>query len=464
MSKLKRLASWAERYTPLVGLEEGPPACVSRSQTPAAAANSAAATTERETQAAEPCSLLLDITGSARYFRGEDKLLARVHKEVALEGWVARIAIADTLGSAWALAHYGCTPCLASPGETEKHLRSLPVAALRLPAGALDSFAALGIERVEQLLAISRSSLPARFGPCVLLRIDQALGRVPELFVSHRLLPEIRAVHAFEYAVEHTALIHAALDQLVERIQQMLEKRGLGARQLECWLYHESAAPLRLEISFFCPTRSAWHLRSLLDARLEQVRATEPIRALALRVTIADPLGQNQPELFETLSLEQETLATLVDRLSNRLGCEAVTRASLVADAQPEYAYRFDPMVLPGNKMKPKRQRRRPPACVSRSFVPCMPRLVRRPLRLWPAPLPIQAVSLIPDGPPIRFRWAGEDYRIHRSWGPERVDTGWWRAADIQRDYYMVMTHLGNRFWIFRRRDNGCWFLHGVFD
>src|SRR5207253_9814520 len=106
---LKRLASWAERYTPLVGLEEPPPAC----------------------------RLLVDITGSAPYFRGEGNLLARVHKEVALEGWVARIALADTLGSAWALAHYGRTPCFASPGETEKHLRPLPVAALRLPAGAL---------------------------------------------------------------------------------------------------------------------------------------------------------------------------------------------------------------------------------------------------------------------------------------------------------------------------------------
>src|SRR5262249_30222410 len=155
---------------------------------------------------------------------------------------------------------------------------------------------------------------------------------------------------------------------------------------------------------------------------------------------------QNQLELFETQSLEREKLSTLVDRLSNRLGCDAVTRASLVADAQPEYAYRFDPMISSSNKVKSKRQdRRRSP----RQIPPCEPRLLRRPLRLWPTPMPIQAVSFIPDGPPIRFRWAGEDYRINRSWGPERVETGWWRANDIQRDYYVVMTHLGNRFWIF---------------
>jgi protein ImuB len=430
---LECLASWAERYTPFVGLEEGD----------------------------EPCSLLLDSAGSARYFRGEDNLVARVQEELALEGWVARIALADTLGAAWALAHYGPIPSLAPPGETENYLRPLPVAALRLPTEVLGSLAALGIKQIEQLLTLPRWSLPARFGPSVLLRIDQALGRIPEVFVSHRLLPEVQAVHTFEYPVEHTVLIHAALDQLVERIQQMLEKRGLGARQLECWLYHESASPLRLSISFFCPTRSARHLCSLLDARLEQIQATEPIRALALRVTLADPLGQNQLELFETQALEREKLSMLVDRLSNRLGCDAVTRASLVADAQPEYAYRFDPLVSPGTKVKPKRQSRRRPA---KQAPPCELRLARRPLCLWPKPLPIQTVSLIPDGPPIRFRWAGEDYRIHRSWGPERVETGWWRADDIRRDYYMVMTHLGNRFWIFRRRDNGCWFLHGVFD
>jgi protein ImuB len=53
---------------------------------------------------------------------------------------------------------------------------------------------------------------------------------------------------------------------------------------------------------------------------------------------------------------------------------------------------------------------------------------------------------------------------VTRSWGPERIETGWWRGQDARRDYYAVTTQLGTRFWIFRRRDDGRWFLHGCFD
>ena len=73
-------------------------------------------------------------------------------------------------------------------------------------------------------------------------------------------------------------------------------------------------------------------------------------------------------------------------------------------------------------------------------------------------------MALVPDGPLVKFHWAGADYQIRSLSGPERIETGWWRGADIRRDYYVVTTQLGTRFWLFRRRDDGCWFLHGCFD
>jgi len=83
---------------------------------------------------------------------------------------------------------------------------------------------------------------------------------------------------------------------------------------------------------------------------------------------------------------------------------------------------------------------------------------------LLPQPLPIPTTSVVPDGPPVRFRWGDVDYSIARSWGPERIETGWWRGQDVHRDYYLVETISGARFWIYRRRDDGRWFLHGCFD
>jgi protein ImuB len=48
--------------------------------------------------------------------------------------------------------------------------------------------------------------------------------------------------------------------------------------------------------------------------------------------------------------------------------------------------------------------------------------------------------------------------------GPERIESGWWDGADVQRDYYHARDAKGAHLWIYRecaapRR----WFLHGVF-
>jgi protein ImuB len=65
---------------------------------------------------------------------------------------------------------------------------------------------------------------------------------------------------------------------------------------------------------------------------------------------------------------------------------------------------------------------------------------------------------------PRKIRRGGEEHVVVRSWGPERIETGWWRGHDIQRDYYIVETEQGTRWWIFRRHADRHWFLHGCFE
>ena len=75
----------------------------------------------------------------------------------------------------------------------------------------------------------------------------------------------------------------------------------------------------------------------------------------------------------------------------------------------------------------------------------------------------LRATAVIPDGPPISFEYCGTTYRIAHCWGPERIETGWWKGSTIRRDYFRVEDQHGRRFWIFRDLRNGDWFLHGVF-
>jgi protein ImuB len=68
------------------------------------------------------------------------------------------------------------------------------------------------------------------------------------------------------------------------------------------------------------------------------------------------------------------------------------------------------------------------------------------------------------DGPPAMFHYQRKRYRVARYFGPERIETGWWRGPSSRRDYYRVETEAGNRMWLFRRLQDRKWFLQGEFE
>jgi protein ImuB len=434
---LQDLAHWADRYSPIVGLEDGE----------------------------SPQSLLLDITGCAACFHGEEKILERAVREFTEAGWVPAVAVADTIGAARGLAHCARTPYLAPQGATEHVLRHLTTAALRLPADVVQTLAQLGIERIDALLALPRGELPARFGDEVLRRLDQALGRQPEVILRHRTPATIEAALAFEYPTDRLEALNYALDGLMQQIEQDLLARNCAARRVACWLYLLAGPPLCIEVGLYRPRRCPQYLGQLLRTQLEKVRLKELIRAVRLHVLAAEPLTDRQAEFFAIESGGIEAASALVDYLSGRLGAGAVTRARMVPDFQPEYACRLEPLIQAqpeGPKSLPKaKNKRRPQRERFRDASPFRP---VRPLRLWPRPVEVEVLSVVPDGPPYRLRWAGREYRITRSRGPERIETGWWRGPDVQRDYYVVDTDRGTRLWIFRGQEDGRWFLHGCFD
>ena len=86
-----------------------------------------------------------------------------------------------------------------------------------------------------------------------------------------------------------------------------------------------------------------------------------------------------------------------------------------------------------------------------------------RPVLLQPQPQALEVVCIAPDGPPQFVWFEGRRERIVHCAGPERIETLWWRGRSVRRDYYRVATEAGNHLWIFRRRADARWFLHGTF-
>ena len=87
-----------------------------------------------------------------------------------------------------------------------------------------------------------------------------------------------------------------------------------------------------------------------------------------------------------------------------------------------------------------------------------------RPTRLYLPPIALHAVAVAPDGAPLGFHYQGHEQQVAQAWGPERIETGWWRTRLVRRDYYRVETTAAERYWLFRCLSKNRWFLQGAFD
>src|SRR5439155_4065359 len=105
-----------------------------------------------------------------------------------------------------------------------------------LPAETVDLLSQLGVVSLEQLLALPRESLRARFGELLSLRIGQLLGTAQEVIVPHRPPPQFVGEWLLEYPAERRDLIEQILRELVHRIATALANRREGVLKLGCRL------------------------------------------------------------------------------------------------------------------------------------------------------------------------------------------------------------------------------------
>lgn len=438
------LAEWCERYSPVVGIEE--------SSAPEASCD----------------TLLAEVGGCAHLFGGEEPLLVQVGRELRARGYEPRVALADTIGAAWAAAR--CDPraqkegAVIPPGAAPARLGAWPIVALRLSPETTTTLHELGVEVIEQLGTLDRGGLAARLGAEVLTRLDQALGRRDEVIRGLRGQPPLQMDWCFESPVERRDMIESALEAMLARLAVRLKERGQGVEQLVCRLYLASGESVSMQIGTVRPRSSATHLLELLRLPLEQARLTAPVMAVRVRATLTAAAWNEQRQMFDGVQAQgQERLAKLWERLAGRLGPAAVVRPKLLGDPQPERGFRYEPVVATAGQKRRSAtaQRKRTPPQPS-NIAPA--HLPARPLVLLARPLRAQVWMVVPQGPVARFRCALAEERIARSWGPERIETGWWRGTAVRRDYYQVETASGRRYWLYCRLRDARWFVHGLFE
>ncbi len=445
---LRRLALWATRYTPTASVWN--------------AENGAD-------------GFFLDIEGAAHLFGGEERLMADLSDRLENNfGLPARLAVADTPGTAWALARFRATPSPVLPsGREAEALAPLPIEALRLSPETCTTLRRLGFKSVGALLDQPRAPFAARFPAELLRRLDQALGRVEEPLVPIIAPP---VYHSLRYLLEpiltqEAVVAHAK--RLMQTLVHVLERDDVGVRALRLCLYRVDGAVAAVDIGLTLPTRNVAHVARLIDLKLDAVAATQEagfgFEAIGLAVTLAEPIPARQAELAAVAegigeADGTECCATLIDTLRQRLGPQSVRQFAAIASHLPERAEALS-------------------AVNGKASAWPAPEQTTRPLLLLPRAEPTEVTALVPDGPPRRFRWRGVTYEVAGSEGPERIASEWWRdplpsfsplAGEDKkgaptRDYYLVEDADGHRFWLYREglyeRETTAarWFVHGLF-
>ncbi len=426
---LEHITEWCDRYTPLVARDA-------------------------------PDGVILDITGCAHLFGGEQAMLADLLAGLARSGLTVRGAVADASDAARALARYGAGGVVA-PGKTAKAVHPLPVAALGLSPDETQTLTRLGLAVIGDLAERPRSALAARFGARMTARLDRLLGLAQAPVSPRRPVPEDVAERRLAEPVARDDDIARTLDALAGRLAGMLERKGRGGRRFEASFFRTDGAVRRIAVASSRPLQDGAAVARLFGERLDGLAdpldpgfGFDLIRLAALH---SEPLRPAQASL-DGKAAEEAEVAGLVDRLSARFGAESVLRLGICDSHIPEAAGRAVPAVMDGAASAPcgRPDAAGPPA---------------RPLSLFDPPQPIETLAEVPDGPPLRFRWRRVLHEVARAEGPERIAPEWWRRGDdsLTRDYYRVEDVQGRRFWVYReglygRETNAPrWFLHGLF-
>ena len=463
LDQLCGLAERAQQFSPIVGLEQLDKKMWAGRNLP------------------QPECLLLDVTGLASLFGGEERLLSLIAKWLDEQRYLGCMAIASSVGAAWALANYGHRKrpntsvvmesqyIIANCDASAATLAHLPIAALRLMPDTVQALQRLGIRCIGQLAQLPRAGMATRLGQALLDRWDQALGLKSEPMIALHALPEWQIEYTFEYPTEHRATIAEVVKRLSCDLARRMAARGEGAMRIVCRLDQVEAQPIIMQLSLFRPTADAEHLQTLLVGQLEQQlgsRASAPIWRLAIQATLTAPLVWHQTDLFEGDAIEnRHQLARLVDNLSNRLGRRQVLRARAEREPQPENACTLQPMT--GRRPDGAEQAtiKKLSSRMSRQRAePTVDDPMRRPTRLLSPPQLIEVIALAPEGLPAQFKSNQQPHSVIQYWGPERIESGWWRGPSVRRDYFRVETEHGAWWWIYRDMQTNLWYLHGVFD
>jgi protein ImuB len=403
--------------------------------------------------------LILDLSGTERIYKNQNELLQKVIARFNELKISAKLAIAPSIGAAWALSrfHNDSLCVVERKDQIKSHILPLPLEALRIEEKTGQELISVGVKQIGDLLSLSRKSLYIRYGADLVKRMDEVLGANIEAISSIKTPLCSEEEKDFLSPLQSLESVVKSCGELLVDVAEKLRKQNKKASSFLITLKgvdeKESNKKFNIEKEFFFYRSSSniSHLISILTYSLEKIRLKGPVQYIKVKASsIESDLNRQDSFIEKNNDLIERNKSELLDILSSKLGQQAVNQITLKASYIPEKSFAFVPFRAKKNQ-----------SLARAGNVP----FALRPSCLFSRPQRIFALSLLPDRPPSLITWNNQNYRIVKGSGPERISAEWWSfeaREESDRDYFKIQDHQGRWLWVFRRKDSLEWFLQGI--
>ena len=289
-------------------------------------------------------ALLMEVSASERLFGGRRALLEHLFKG---NGPFVHTKHARSATSLIALARLQLVPPL--PGTDD-----LPLATLSAARPHLATLARVGCTTWGQLRALPRGGVARRFGAELLDALDCAYDLKPEIY-PWLTLPEV-----FDEKIELQAQAETApammfgAQRLLKQLQLWLQLRHVGVTELEFgWTMdtrrgiqpkagQADASKGALTLRTAEATQDIAHLQRLLSENLARLQLPAPALYVHLHTLHTEALANRSAPLLLEEAQKGDSLHQMLERLSARLGPEAVKGLQTQADHRPEISQNYN--------------------------------------------------------------------------------------------------------------------------
>lgn len=366
--------------------------------------------------------LCLEIARSERLFGDPKSIQSQLRQACQKAGRPVRIAFGHTPEMADLFLKQHLCP---EPADFMHTVMNSPLDATLMPSDQLKRLRHMGFRTLGDYFKTTARARQKRITETLYRTLEAVSGRHMSALKWFEPAPYFQHSLEFLRGLETQDMLRFPMHRLIQEAQQWLRQRQAATDVLQWSFQLEQGTTLKQPVRFNQPQ---WQADPLFDASwLSLSSLTLKDAVIAVSLDIRD-LVEATPERRDLFLKHSDTdRHRLLDRLRARLGDQAITTPCRLKDPRPEKANR----------------------CLTEQHAPhTPPTLPPRPIWL------VEPAILLGNSPEI----AG--HRLLQ--GPERIESGWWDAEPVCRQYWVSWCdqRLG---WIYHDQHHKSWWLAGWF-